>query len=501
MKPLFSISTPVDEKLMGRRIWVILGLATLISVCAYLAYSAISYHNGFPLDDSWIHQTFARNLALRGEWSFIPGQLSGGSTAPLWSALLAIGFWLRLSPYIWTYFLGGLVLFCLAFYAEASMHSLVQEYRGVIPWVGLLVAFEWHLVWASVSGMETILHALIAFLLLMLLIKRYSNWLFLGALAGISVWVRPDGVTFLGPIIFTILFSLSNWKIRVRALFSALFGFAIFFLPYLVFNLVLADTAFPTTFYAKQAEYSNWQAGLILQRMGEGALQLLTGPGIILLPGELITAWWALRNKNWEFIAAILWVIGYIGIYLFRLPAYQHGRYLMPVMPIYFFIGLYGFYLAYLNKSAQKRFWWLIKTAWGSALALVCVAFWFLGMQSYSQDVRIIESEMVDTAKWVAIHIPGKALIATHDVGALGYFGNHKLVDMAGLISPEVIPFLRNEAALAKYLDSKGVGYLVTFPDFYPILTSGLQPVYSTGAPYSPAQGGTNMVVYRWSGP
>lgn len=501
MKPLFSMSTQPDKKLIGSRTWLILALATLVSICAYLAYSAISYRIGFPLDDSWIHQTFARNLALRGEWSFIPGQPSGGSTAPLWSALLAVGFLIDLSPYIWTFFLGGILLFCLAFYAEISMRSLVNEYRGVIPWVGLLVAFEWHLVWASASGMETILHALIAFILLMSLIKGSSRWLLLGALAGISVWVRPDGVTFLGPIILVLLFSMPTWKMRIRALFSAIFGFAIFFLPYLVFNLVLADTAFPTTFYAKQAEYSNWQAGLILQRMGEGALQLLTGPGIILLPGALITAWWAFRNRKFGFIAAILWVIGYIGIYLFRLPAYQHGRYLMPVMPIYFFIGLFGFYLVYLKRNAQKRNWWLIKTAWGSSLALVCVAFWFLGMESYNQDVRIIESEMVDTAKWVAINIPGNELIATHDVGALGYFGDHKLVDMAGLISPEVIPFLRNEVALTDYLDSKGVSYLVTFPDFYPTLTSGLQPVFSTGAPYSPAQGGTNMVVYRWLGP
>jgi hypothetical protein len=268
-----------------------------------------------------------------------------------------------------------------------------------------------------------------------------------------------------------------------------------------VFNLALADTAFPTTFYAKQAEYSNWQAGLILKRLGEGALQLLTGPGIILLPGVLITAWWAIRAKKLGFIAAFLWVVGYIGIYLSRLPAYQHGRYLMPVMPIYFFMGLFGFYQLYLNGNAQKRGRWFLKTAWGSALVLVCAAFWFLGMQSFSQDVRLIESEMVDTAKWVAIHLPGDALIATHDVGALGYFGEHKLVDMAGLISPEVIPFLRNEAALADYLDSKRVSYLVTFPDFYPLLTSGLQPVFSTGAPFSPAQGGTNMAVYRWSGP
>jgi hypothetical protein len=168
-------------------------------------------------------------------------------------------------------------------------------------------------------------------------------------------------------------------------------------------------------------------------------------------------------------------------------------------MPVYFFMGLFGIYIMYVKLNLKKRIWWLVRTAWGSAIILICITFWLLGMQSYSQDVRIIESEMVDTAKWVALHIPANSLIATHDVGALGYFGDHKLVDMAGLISPEVIPFLRNEAALAKYLDSKGVDYLVTFPDFYPLLTSGLQPVFSTGAPYSPAIGGTNMVVYRWS--
>jgi len=501
MKPLFSMSTHHDSKPMGWQTWLILVLATVASICAYLAYSAISYRIGFPLDDSWIHQTYARNLALRGEWSFIPGQLSGGSTAPLWSALLAIGFWLNLSPYIWTFFLGGLLLFSLAVCAEASMRYLVQEYRGFIPWVGLLVAFEWHMVWASVSGMETLLHALIAFLLLVSLIKKSSNWLLLGALTGISVWVRPDGVTLLGPIIFVALFSQPTWKIRTRAMILASIGFGLFFFPYLLFNLALADTALPTTFYAKQAEYVSWQARPILGRMGEVILQMLTGPGIVLLPGVIITARWVIRNKEWGYISAILWVVGYLGIYLLRLPAYQHGRYLMPVMPTYFFIGLIGFYQYYLNRRVQKRSWWFIKTAWGIALALVCIGFLFLGMQSYSEDVRFIESEMVDTAKWVATHIPDDALIAAHDIGALGYFGNHKLVDTAGLISPEVIPFLRDEAALADYLDLKGVEYLIAFPDFYPLLTSGLQQIFSRGAPYAPAQGETNMAVYRWSGP
>ncbi len=501
MKPLFSKLADLNNKLLGWRTWLVLLLAAFFSAGVYLAFSAVSYRIGFPLDDFWIHQTFARNLASHFEWSFIPGQLSGGSTSPLWSALLAIGFWLKLSPYFWTFFLGGLLLFCLAGLAELAMRALFPEYRGVIPWVGLLVAFEWHLVWASVSGMETLLHALIIFSLLFLLIKQSSKWLLMGILAGVSVWVRPDGVTLLGPVIFTALFSLSTWKIRTRAIFSTIFGFAVFIFPYLLFNLVVAGTALPTTFYAKQAEYAAWQASPILLRVGTALLQVFTGPGLILLPGALIAAVWTIRRKKWGYIAAILWLVGYMGIYLVRLPAYQHGRYLMPVMPVYFFIGLVGFFQVFLDGKAKKQGWWFVKTVWSGVIAMVCAGFWFLGMQSYSEDVRYIESEMVETAKWVAANLPANSLIAAHDVGALGYFGNHKLVDMAGLISPEVIPFLRNETALKDYLDSKRVEYLVTFPDFYPRLTAGLRSIFSTGASYSPSQGGTNMEVFRWLGP
>ncbi len=94
-------------------------------------------------------------------------------------------------------------------------------------------------------------------------------------------------------------------------------------------------------------------------------LQLLTGAGIVLLPGALVTAWWAIRNRKWGVYCCTVmgdWVYRYL---LFRLPAYQHGRYLMPVMPVYFFMGLFGFYLVYFNKGALKKVRWLVNTAWG----------------------------------------------------------------------------------------------------------------------------------------
>src|SRR5207249_5733244 len=45
---------------------------------------------GFPLDDSWIHLHFARNIAEGAGFVYNPGLPVAGSTAPLWTLLLAV---------------------------------------------------------------------------------------------------------------------------------------------------------------------------------------------------------------------------------------------------------------------------------------------------------------------------------------------------------------------------------------------------------------------------
>ena len=44
---------------------------------------------GVPLDDAWIHYQFARNLAQGDGFSYNPGEPTPGSTAPLWTLMLA----------------------------------------------------------------------------------------------------------------------------------------------------------------------------------------------------------------------------------------------------------------------------------------------------------------------------------------------------------------------------------------------------------------------------
>jgi len=132
---------------------------------------------------------------------------------------------------------------------------------------------------------------------------------------------------------------------------------------------------------------------------------------------------------------------------------------------------------------------------------MLAFAFIFLGARSYAQDVAVIESEMVVAAKWVAATLPPDALIAAHDIGALGYFDYHELIDLAGLVSPDVIPFIRDEPQLANYLNQRSADYLIAFPEFYPLLTGSAETVFVTDSAHTLTFGQKNMVVYLWKSP
>jgi len=482
---------------LSRRDLLILAAVVLLGGTIYLLTSAATYKIGFPLDDSWIHQTYARNLAEHGQWAFRLGTPSAGSTAPLWSALLAIGFWLHLAPYAWTYLLGGLTLWALAIVSEITARRLLPGYQPRLPWIGIFIAVEWHLLWAAMSGMETLLHALIVTIVLTALMTNSRRYLTLGLLTGLSVWVRPDGLTLLGPVLLTILLTEKDASSRLRAIVQYFIGFGVLFFFYLLFNLVIGGTPMPNTFYAKQAEYAAWQARPILERLGELSLQMMVGPMIVLLVGVFGWGIDSVRRRAWGTLAGLIWFVGYLWLYVSRLPLYQHGRYIMPALPILFIWGLLAL-ANFVQSKSFGRYHWFVQTLWQASLAFVTLLFIILGARSYAQDVALIESEMVVTAKWAAASLPPEAVIAAHDIGALGYYDSHTLIDLAGLISPEVIPFIRDEPRLTLFLNQNDVSYLITFPEFYPQLAQHHDIVFRTEGIFAPNLGGENMVIYRW---
>jgi hypothetical protein len=464
----------------------------------YLWFSKNFYKIGFPLDDSWIHLTYARNLVEFGGWFYIPGISSAGSTSPLWTLLLTPGFFFS-SPffYVWTFALSGILFISSAIIFQKIFEEISNK-KFNIPWVGFLFLFEWHLVWSVNSGMETILYIFIILVVFYYLITRKMEnlWIF-WLLLGIVIYVRPDGITLIGPfLMINFIYFLRNDSFSFKNLVLGLIVIILFVAYYAFFNFQLSGEYLPNTFFAKQAEYQILYSKPLIKRFFELFLISITGVGILLLPGFLYFLFISIMQRKWEILSVYLWYFGTLLIYSVRLPVtYQHGRYVIPTIPVYLILSVVGMYTMFQRPSKNGN---LVQFGYKTAAIAVLFIFFILGGQAYAEDVAIIETEMVDTAKWINENLPTDSVIAAHDIGALGFFANCQIIDLAGLISPEVIPFIRDENQLVSYMNLNEVDYLVVFPGWYIDLNQSKTEIFSTHGSFSPQAGGENMTIYIW---
>lgn len=486
---------------------ILLGLA-LASAGGYLLLSALRGENGFALDDAWIHQVYARNLATRGEFSFFPGQPSAGSTSPLWTILLATGYLLHLDFRIWSYFVGTVLLAASAIIAGRLAERLGESSPALrvpgLAWlVPLFMIFEWHLAWSAVSGMEIPLFVFLSVLLCERMLARERPWL-LGIIAGLLVLTRPEGVVLVGLVGIGLLLRGGGAPATSRAGAAAAaglaygIGLAALAVPYGFFNWGTSGAVLPNTFYAKAAEYAIlFERVSLPARWGQLTLVPWVGAQILLLPGWVFVVVKLARARQWLTLFPAAWLLVLPSLYALRLPVtYQHGRYEMPVIPFVAVYGVWGTVL--LLRRIPGR---VVRGTWAGATAALVLAFWYLGAAQYATDVEIINCEMVQTAQWVAANAPADALVAAHDIGALGYYYDRPFIDLAGLVTPEVIPFMRDQGRLRDYLLSRRATLAVFFPDWYPELTR--DPLFSLvrrqDCPVTRGAGGTDMGVYSIS--
>lgn len=501
--------------------WLRDALIILTCAAACALYLARSGQLGYPLDDAWIYQAYARNLAVRGEWAFLPGQPSTGSTSILWTLLLAPGYGLPLDPRVWTLGVGVAALAAVAL----GVARLCEEGSSLLPlFAGLAVALEWHLVWAAVSGMET---ALFAALLVWFWVwlQRHDpahskrpvwNGLLTGAWGGVLMLTRPEGVLALGVAGLYGLLARPRLADRLRWGIGAGIGFVLFLGPFFAFNAAVSGTVWPNTFYAKQTEYAALWGRPYLFRLVDQVWAGLVGAQLLLMPGLVADVWRQVRaggrsrwrSVDWAALLPLGWMGLHWALYAARLPVtYQHGRYAMPAIPVLLVVGIRGT-AALARPRARRTLVRIGSLAWLLAAAtLLPAVLGVLGAPAYARDVAFIQNEMVATAHWIDAHTSPGTVVAAHDIGALGYFAPRSLIDLAGLVSPEVIPFINSADGLANYIVSSGAEYLVVFPRWnlaYADLVSrpAFEPVWSAAeqADYRPLSGLGPMTVYRVRG-
>jgi hypothetical protein len=239
----------------------------------------------------------------------------------------------------------------------------------------------------------------------------------------------------------------------------------------MIFNTIASGHPLPGTFRAKYMQWiAPWTIG---KALAYGRLVLewfwLRGALFLFFPLALAGGVIAWRRRRGDLLPAGAWLLGLPAAYTILLPSIgERGRYIMPLIPLVIILGSWAA-AELLRATRFKRLGWAI-IALGTLMTL---AFWANGARAYVMNVRSIESQHMSVARWLQTHTPPDAVVATQDIGVLAYFSERRLIDMAGLTEPAVVPIMHQPEAMAAYIREQGGDYVVVFPSHYQALIQG----------------------------
>jgi hypothetical protein len=493
---------------------------------------------GFPLDDAWIHLQFARNLAAGDGLSFNAGEPSAGSTAPLWTLALALVTALHADPVVGAKAVGALLLVGAGWVTVRL--AAAAGLPGHWPLVaGLITVATPRLLWASLSGMEVLLATALV---------TAAAWRHLAALGGrpsasaplllgLATLARPECVLLL-PLMVADDGHRRHWASGWWQPWGwRLVAFALLLAPWAWWNVHATGKPLPGTFYAKVGGYGllGALADLDLARVARAVLlnPLLQARELaafvvedsvllaVLLPFGLASAWLPAGPADGPrprlLVAAVLAYPLARGLLApFQGALFQHGRYAAHLVPLLTVLALLG--AAALWRELRLR-WRPTWRGWDPArwpiAGVLLVALELAGIvardgRTYGRDVADIAHLHVAMGRWVEAHTPPGAVVAANDIGALAYFGQRRVLDLVGLVTPAAltwrVPGEPADAAVLRYVEQERPALLVLLPNWYPELSRRLDlftPIHEVTVRGSTIAGGDRLVAYLtpWSPP
>jgi hypothetical protein len=456
---------------------------------ALAAYYEIHAHTlsvaGFPLDDAWIHAQFARSLATGHGFSYTGDRWVAGSTAPIWTMALALGY--ILIPNI-VIVAKGLGLLCQA--ATGVIAARFGAWLSDSTWVGfaagLLAAAAPILVWGGPSGMEVPLAALLVLLGIDRLWRGQQMvmgvlWLALACLA------RPESLIILALALADLI---GRWLWRrdhSRQLILAIGVAALVLVPWIVFNYATIARPLPTTFYAKSG---SGLARALEQRDLAMAQRDLTvfGPQALtnfvavlgdqfglaawLIPiGLIYGAITATRRHATIWLLLVLIVVPFaMGITAPQRLKLTNERYVPQLIAIAAVLAAVGTTPLVRGIARAQPFHPLVRH---TVVIIPILLTWAIASrpparaQDFAIGVKNINELHVALGQWINRHLPIDAVVGTNDVGAIAYFGRRRILDIEGLVSPEALAF-RGVGRGLQVVETFQPDYLIIFPHWYP---------------------------------
>lgn len=454
---------------------VIVGLLLFLQDLRYVSYhkEPLASIIGVPLDDVYIHCRYAANLLAGNGYCFNPGPIVTADTSPLWVVLLALGGLFTSQIHIVAVVLSSLFYLLVAPSNYRLALSLGLDKRWSI-FIGVCTLLAARIVWSAPSGMEITLACFLTILAIKVHVdsqKKEKPTAWEGILLALGIATRPE-LMFLAALCFVdwMLFIHKNNKQYKQILFPS-FIFLAFVSPVFALPLLERGSFIYHSSIVQGAGISLlpnigylWFAGKIL-------LFSVSPPVIIALLSPALL--W--KEHKWRLL--IVFGLGLPIVLSFVAPQFRHhGRYFFPAMPILIVVGT-AVLASLLSKEHIKKYKLSVQIAL-SCFALVGVGIW---MNNYQDCVANINDQHVAASEWIEKNAKERDIIAAQDVGAIGYFTKKNVIDLVGLVSPDMYTAQRDQKEVWKKAREKGANLFFIYtrlnPSFYEYAKDSLELV------------------------
>ena len=448
------------------------------------------------IDDSFIFMRIARNLAQGLGYTY--DGVSPTSGAPLLWTVLTTPFHLFLGPEAAakaTIILGALLA------AASTVLVFYLAYRlfnSAVAWTAFALSlFLAPIFLNAANGMATSAFTFLGLLTLCIYVSgkgksgiRKNTWYFLiGALLGLLNLTRSDGIFLAFAIIIVEAFHIfkaerSDKNLLAGKLGLLVLGIILFTLPSVIWSLYANGTPLPANQQGRQ--HLAWEVllGGASDGLGAAYLKAVAGNVIRLFSlisvemGSAILAIVAMiyllisrRNAVFGTIAGIYSVTYFAALVFYQgyFPDVHGLRYLS--LPGHIMAIAIAYLLCEVFKSTDGK--GLLRPV---VLAVVVVTLIISSAYQYQSLIRdltwtrgmnIIPFYSKDQVRWfwslldgINLNLSDGAVVAAKDHARLAYFTNVRVVDLAGIIDPEVTAKLA-AGEIGSYLQGKGVQYVL----------------------------------------
>jgi len=489
-------------------IFIVIQAAYLIS-----EFRITGHRFGVPLDDVWIHFRFAENFAKGHFFQYNLGEPTPGTTSPFWVALLSI-------PFLFSD--NFIIPFALAISSIFFFVALVQLYKLCLKLgfdanysllITILTLLCGRLLWSSLSGMEITLFCLLSVMMVKCHLKEIETQkicLFNGLLLGLASITRPE--TYLLALIYyplSLILLRKNLKANIGRLVLSFIIFLILLLPYPIFSYMHTGHFLPNTYEGQVGDVKYIPNFKFMVETGKMFVKdnflilLLWFGGIAYFLRDVFR-----KKVDKKFLLINLWVILLPAASCIVAPNWRHhGRYLIPLIP---FINVIAINIlqkiyAYLTAKDEARYYWfkravvaiIVIVSLNSAVAFGAVLGW---------NVENINDQQVNIGEWLKKNLPNEKAFGMNDIGAITFITKKYIIDMGGLVTPEVFSFQKmsyedGAKGLLKLLKSKGVNYIIIYPSWFDYIMENYSKYfireYSAKLENNTICGGIEMFVYR----